>query len=456
MRRSTSRLLAVTTLLLVFGSAGAASRSGSDAAVYRQFLPVVQRGYIRQPACLPLYGEAEEVLQLHPATDNWGLASADFNDDGWPDIVVWRGRFQTGLAFPIEILLNDRQGGLVLGTNEVFGADVPHPVEPRRLLLADFNGDGRTDMFFADQGMDTDPFPGYQNTLVLSAPGGKMVDATANLPQQWDQTHSAAAADIDGDGDVDLYVGNLGGGYRLPDILLNDGSGHFEIGVGLLPPAQRDLSENWYTASAFADVNSDGFPDLILGQGERPHSHVLINDGTGHFTQLATPLPNPPWAPGRHSLDIVAADITGDGYQDLFVSCTRGSYAGRWVQVLINNGDGTFRDESATRLPQQDNYSPWPAWIDLLDLDGDGHLDLLLAPMGNGGPFFFLNDGQGAFRPLANVFDIGTDNVFTFVDLDRDGDLDIVWSYPGMAYPWCTVGTCPETHFVVRALGCPP
>ena len=53
---------------------------------------------------------------------------------------------------------------------------------------------------------DTDPFPGYQNTLILSAPGGKLVDATGNLPQVYDYTHSAAAADVDGDGATDLYV----------------------------------------------------------------------------------------------------------------------------------------------------------------------------------------------------------------------------------------------------------
>ena len=124
----------------------------------------------------------------------------------------------------MEILLNDRQARLRLGTAEVFAGRVPSITEGRHLLLPDLNEDARSDLLFADQGMDTNPFPGYQNTLMLSAPGGKLVHGTANLPQQWDQTHSAAAADSNADVDMDLYVGNLGGGGRPLVLPKGDGS----------------------------------------------------------------------------------------------------------------------------------------------------------------------------------------------------------------------------------------
>jgi hypothetical protein len=49
-----------------------------------------------------------------------------------------------------------------------------------------------------------------------------------------------------------------------------------------------------------------------------------------------------------------------------------------------------------------------------------------------------------------HVFNIAIDNLFTFLDMDQDGFLDVLWSYPR-----CDDGTCPEAHFLVRALGCP-
>jgi hypothetical protein len=116
----------------------------------------------------------------------------------------------------------------------------------------------------------------------------------------------------------------------------------------------------------------------------------------------------------------------------------------------MNNQDGTFRDETPTRLPQFDNNAPWIIWLYLLDLDMDGYLDIVAAPLGDQEPLFYLNNGNGTFRPLPNVFNIGIDNLFTFLDIDQDGFLDVVWSYPS-----CSDGTCPERHFIVRALGCP-
>ena len=177
---------------------------------------------------------------------------------------------------------------------------------------------------------------------------------------------------------------------------------------------------------------------------------MLLNDGTGHFSTLANAIPAKPFAETDIALDIDAADLNADGHQDLFMVFTKGSYAGRYIQVLINNQDGTFRDETATRLPQSDNYDPWIIRVSLLDLDRDGQPDIVASPMGTQVPLFYLNDGHGTFHPLANVFNIGTDNLFVFLDVDRDSFLDVLWSYPGYFD-----GSGPEVHLLVRALGCP-
>ncbi len=87
------------------------------------------------------------------------------------------------------------------------------------------------------------------------------------------------------------------------------------------------------------------------------------------------------------------------------------------------------------------------AKVYLLDLDMDEHLDIVAAPTGDPqGPMFYLNSGDGTYSHLPNVFNIGTDNVFTFLDSDQDGFLDVLWSFGGVPN---------EAHYLVRALGCP-
>ena len=316
---------------------------------------------------------------------------------------------------------------------------------PREIVIADLNGDARPDIFVADHGMDTDPFPGYQNTLVLSAPGGKLVDATAKLPQRDDYTHSATAADIDADGDVDLYVGNMGGeGEEAPGILLNDGTGGFTLAEGRLPPEQTDLQLNWYGSCQFADVNNDASPDLILGQGDpNRYSHVLTNDGTGRFTRLATPLPPTIFFPIHGIMEIKASDISGDGYLDLLLIDTRNTYIGRYIQILINNRDGTFVDETSKRISQT-YHDGWLVYLQLLDLNYDGHVDFVARQMTGPGPLLYLNDGRGVFSEWDHGLDLYT---FDFLDIDRDGRRDILNS--GGAFDGS-----PEWHAIMRHIGC--
>lgn len=290
------------------------------------------------------------------------MAVADFNGDGRQDILIARDSQDAQHTFPVTILLGDGKGGFTDGTSSIFEGSVPSTQYPRQIVIADFNGDHRPDVFIADTGDDHAPWPGFQNTLILSAAGGKLVDATANLPQVDDYTHSAAAADVNGDGATDLYVGNIYGANQAPPrILRNDGTGHFSELTGALPPAQADLDQTKYTGGTFADVNGDGQPDLVLSADtSTPGSVVLLNDGTGHFIELPGALPAKPFGTDAIGFDPTALDVNRDGHPDLVVSYTKGNpfYVGRWIQVLINNGNGTFQDQTASRLPQSDNSDP--------------------------------------------------------------------------------------------------
>jgi len=403
------------------------------------------------PTCVPvLYTEPEEIFVLETTGTIFNMASADFNDDGQMDVVFDRNKFQTAETYEIEIMVNDGNGGIRLGTSEIFEGPVPRVQHPRQMLIADFNGDGRSDIFIADHGQDIDPFPGYQNTLVLSSPGGRLMDATSNLPQQSDFTHSAAFGDIDGDGDLDLYVGNLyGGDGSPPQVWVNDGSGVFSIEGGHIPGKFTDIPINTYTSNKFADVNKDGFVDLILGGDSISQSVVLLNDGTGQFAEVPDAIPPKPWSEEDIASFIGTDDFDGDGLQDLIIAFTSIYYQGRYLQILINNGDATFRDETENRLPQTDTQNEWIITIQLVDLDHNGSMDITTNTMGGESVDLpiYLNDGNGFFSSLSYTLPKFQAWQHVFVDLDGDGGQDILSS----ATPWLTDV---ETLVVIRDIGC--
>jgi hypothetical protein len=295
----------------------------------------------------------------------------------------------------------------------------------------------------ADHGYDDHPFPGYQNTLVLSTPDGRWVDATGNLPQQDDFTHSATAADIDGDADTDLYYGNFDAQNEVnPQILLND-SGRFTVGSNRLP-SLVGLDRNHYSGCQFSDVNNDGSPDLILGAASGSESVVLRNDGRGVFTPIPGSMP-PKDALVDRAHDIEPSDINRDGYVDLFIEYERPEDIS-YIQVLINEADGTFRDKTATRLEPFDRPVSAPV-LELRDLNRDGALDLLAMPWDpdNPDPILFLNDGHGRFR--REPFDVGLSGghlCFAFIDLEGNGGHDVLLT---LNYP-------PDYVFAIRDLGC--
>ena len=276
------------------------------------------------------------------------------------------------------------------------------------------------------------------------------MDATASLPQQLDNTHRAAAADIDSDGDIDLYVANIWGQNMLPPaIWLNsDGAGTFAVATGRLPYPLEDLDFGAYTTCEFVDVNNDASPDLVLGDAGDdlrggPDSLVLLNDGRGRFSVLNDAMPSKPFAESDIALDIDATDIDSDGYQDLLMVFTKGSYTGRHIQVLINKGDGTFVDETSTRITQTYDDG-WLRYLQLLDLNYDGHVDFVATQMDGPGPVFYLNKGHGVFGEWDHGLDLYT---FDFLDIDRDGWRDILNS--GGAHDGS-----PEWHSIMRHIGC--
>jgi hypothetical protein len=353
------------------------------------------------------------------------LESGDLNGDGVADVVVTRLAWPPShRTFPVGILLGNGKGGFTDGSR-LWDGPAARTEHGRQILIADFNGDRRNDIFVADHGFDAEPFPGHRNTLALSTAQGMLVDASANMPAESGFSHSAAAADVNRDGSVDIYVGNLCcGDHTPPEILLNDGTGHFTQRLDLLPPEVLDANHP-YTRSLFVDVNSDGAPDLVLGaSNQTSESSVLLNDGTGHFRLVSNALPAKPFGATSILISLASFDIDRDGRPDLLAGFQRSDFSGRRVQALLGRGDGTFRDETAERVADQDAGQGWPYAIRVADVNGDGALDFGVsvnqAPSERGP--LYLNDGGGVFHRVALP---ATSPAFLFLDANRDGHVDL-------------------------------
>ena len=211
-------------------------------------------------------------------------ASTDLDGDGNEDLVLLGFTHPTSDVTaenyrpqPGRVFLGDGDGGFRRAPADLFPVDTLNTVLPRKVPFGDLNGDGLPDMFIAGTGWDAEPLPGEQNRLYLSRPGGGWRDATSELPQLSDYSHSAAIGDIRGLGIPDILVGNYGGDpdHVLPYVLLNNGDETFSLDRSNLPVGP-DETLNFdsrvisFTGTVLTDLDGDELPELIaLGEGYR-------------------------------------------------------------------------------------------------------------------------------------------------------------------------------------------
>jgi hypothetical protein len=371
------------------------------------------------------------------------LFTADLDGDGNEDLVVLGVDYAccgapTNVPQPGRVFFGDGDGNFTAPAPGVFPVDSFRMVDPRKVVFGDANGDGRLDMFIACHGWDTDPYPGEQNRLYLSQPGGGWRDATATLPQLNDYTHSAAMGDLSSRGVLDIIAGNYFGGQNHISsyALLNNGAGQFTMTRANIPAGPGQVmdaeSGHWFLSTTLADLNGDGLPELILGaSGTHPvpyskltRTTILWNQGGAFSDGNKTELPFPsPFSTTHIDLDVQPIDFNADGLPDLVIVGSQASpqvfYDGWFVQLLLNHGNGTFVDVTASRLAPSDasggtpgvaTGSPWPLYVKVLDYNGDGLPDFSVeywppdVGLGKGlppsQPLIYLNDGTGHFSTL--------------------------------------------------------
>jgi enediyne biosynthesis protein E4 len=237
---------------------------------------------------------------------------------------------------------------------------------------ADVNGDGLTDLYLG--GAKDSP-----GMLFEQRPGGTFVRTNIDLFERDKVSEDTGCLffDADGDGDPDLYVAS--GGNEFPSsstalldrLYFNDGRGNFTKSEQLLPTSQFISS----SCVAAADVDGDGDLDLFVGERLKPFlygmpgdGYLLINDGSGHFSDATDGL-----APGLKGMGMITtavwADIDRDGDPDLLV-------AGEWMSVRVFRNDGG-RLSDATAGSGLEQARGWWNRLVPADLDGDGDIDFI-------------------------------------------------------------------------------
>jgi hypothetical protein len=252
---------------------------------------------------------------------------------------------------------------------------------------------------------------------------------TSRLPTQSFYSNQLSPCDIDGDNDIDFVVAD-GQGYSSrgaalkPRIYINDGSGRFTDETDL----RISGVTGWFRGVEFGDCDRDGDMDMILAQDFHERPLLLINDGLGFFTdETVDRLPDIELSSARAQF----GDVNGDGHLDL-AFCDSGTSSrfgsnGR-SRIFINDGTGHYVDETDARFI---GGSTAGEQMDILFFDADNDLDLDLhvgtrASGTNGSSRLWINDGQGRFESQLTAGNDYSSYSYDAGDIDGDALLDLV------------------------------
>ena len=362
------------------------------------------------------------------------VAVGDVNGDGLDDFYACGAKGQSG-----SLMIQQSNGKFIATDTAIFNADAAS--EDVDAIFFDANGDRSPDLYVVSGGNEfkgDNPLP--PDRLYLNNGKGHFIKSTNSLPDIFENKSCVTVADIDNDGDQDIFVGNLANvtAYGLPQtsyLLINDGKAHFTRADDNVIKLSKI---GMVTTAMFTDINNDGWKDLIVA-GEWMPVKIYINN-KGKFTETDIPQSTGLWQ------TVYATDVNGDGFIDILAG-NWGHNSKLWAgkngplklyvkdfdkngsveQIMCYTVDGkeyTFlaKDELERRLPVLKK-----AYLNYSDVAGktvqymfyDLFKDYIELKAEHLSSACFINDGKGNFKTQDLPDDLQLAPIFSFQKINK-------------------------------------
>lgn len=344
-----------------------------------------------QPGNLPVFENLTDVAAVANRNESFGVAVADIDNDGFPDIFVANANGS------VALYRNNRNNRFIdLTTAAGLGA-----LTGRNATFGDFDNDGSADLLL-------------DGRLFRNVNGQRFSEITTEAGLGGQGGFGQVVLDADNDGWLDIFIAAAA---PLPNRLYrNNADGTF---TDIAREAGVADSRGQSGGATAADVDGNGFIDIYLAysgaQGMGAENVLYLNSGDGTFKDGSKAMAVD--HPGS-ALGAAFGDLNNDGFPELYIG-NRGSSD----VLLLNRGDGTFADiTKEAGIEKGDTRTPVFA-----DFNNDGWLDLYLAGEFDGNKLY-LNEGGARFTEVtgrANAQVFANCNGAAALDFDVDGNVDL-------------------------------